>query len=158
MDFIQNIYFSFESLGYLKLLLFQIRFQSGVAYKSDAYKKACNIVFSLLKMKKSLCRISLFLCLPGNPLGWYCQKSVAKSGFLLFEGLSMEGGSNLQHTILVGKVIKWFKAPHFRMERFPFTHSNPTICCLGLWDVTSLWGSLWSLGQSSKKVQWLISS
>ena len=69
MDFIQNIYFSFESLGYLKLLLFQIRFQPGVAYKSDAYRKACNIVFSLLKMKKSLCHISLFLCLPGNPLG-----------------------------------------------------------------------------------------
>ena len=68
MDFIQNIYFSFESLGYLRLLLFQIRFQPGVAYKSDAYRKACNIVFSLLKMK-SLCHILLFLCLPGNPLG-----------------------------------------------------------------------------------------
>ena len=86
MDFIQNIYFSFESLGYLKLLLFQIRFQPGVAYKSDAYKKACNIVFSLLKMKKSLCHISLFLCLPGNPLGWYCQKKCCQKWVLTIWG------------------------------------------------------------------------
>ena len=31
--------FSFDSFLYLKLLLFRIKSQLGVAYKSDAYKK-----------------------------------------------------------------------------------------------------------------------
>ena len=35
---------SFNSFWYLILLLFRIKFQLRVAYKSEAYKKACNVV------------------------------------------------------------------------------------------------------------------
>ena len=35
--FIHNVYFSFNSFRYLRLLFFRIKSQPGVAYKSDAY-------------------------------------------------------------------------------------------------------------------------
>ena len=34
------------------ILLFHIKYQPGVAYKSVNYKKAFNVVFGLLKMNK----------------------------------------------------------------------------------------------------------
>ena len=37
---------------YLRFLLFWIKFQPGVAYKSFVYKKIYDVVFSHLKMKK----------------------------------------------------------------------------------------------------------
>ena len=40
-----NVYFYFESFSYFRLLLFRIKSQPGVAYKSIFYKKACNVVF-----------------------------------------------------------------------------------------------------------------
>ena len=42
-------------------------------------KKHVTLFCSLLKMKKLLCHISLFLCLSGISLGRYCWKSVIKS-------------------------------------------------------------------------------
>ena len=42
-------------------------------------KKHLTLFCSLLKMKKLLCHMSLFLCLSGISLGRYCWKSVAKS-------------------------------------------------------------------------------
>ena len=42
-------------------------------------KKHVMLFFSPLKMKK-LCHMSLFLCLSGISLGWYCWKGLAKIG------------------------------------------------------------------------------
>ena len=42
-------------------------------------KKHLTLFCSLLKMKKLLCHMSLFLCLSGISLGRYCWKSVVKS-------------------------------------------------------------------------------
>ena len=39
-DFHLDVYFSFDSFCYLRLLLFPIKFQPGVVYKSVVYKKS----------------------------------------------------------------------------------------------------------------------
>ena len=39
------MYFSFDSFWYLRLLLFRIKSQLGVAYKSVVYKKGHSVVF-----------------------------------------------------------------------------------------------------------------
>ena len=63
----------------MRLLLFRIQYQPGVAYESVAYKKKNVIMFcSLLKIKKGVSPMSLSLCLPHISFGSYCQKNVAK--------------------------------------------------------------------------------
>ena len=37
-----------------------------------------TLFFSLLKMKKQFCNMSLFLCLSGIAVGQYCPKNCAK--------------------------------------------------------------------------------
>ena len=60
MLFTQQV-FHFDSFWYLNLS------QVGVGYKSVVYKKKhVTLFFSLLKMKKQLCHMSLFLCLSGK--------------------------------------------------------------------------------------------
>ena len=43
-------------------------------------KKHVTFFLSLLKKKKELCHMKLFLCSSGISLGWYCQKTLTKSG------------------------------------------------------------------------------
>ena len=43
-------------------------------------KKPVTFFLSLLKKKKELCHMKLFLCLSGISLGRYCQKILTKSG------------------------------------------------------------------------------
>ena len=53
------------SLSFWLLLI--LKSQPGVGYKSVVYKKKhVTLFFSLLKMKKQLCHMSLFLCLSGK--------------------------------------------------------------------------------------------
>ena len=64
---------------HLEYLLFWIKSQSSVAYKSVICKRAFNVVLRLLKMKKQLCHVSLFLCLSGISLEQSCRRSLVKS-------------------------------------------------------------------------------
>ena len=61
------------NLYLLDFLLFWMKSQPSVAYKSIFFKKKhVTLFFSVLKMKKWLCHISLFFCLSSISLGWYC--------------------------------------------------------------------------------------
>ena len=72
--------FLFDSFWCLRLLLFRIKSQPGVAYKSVVYKKKhVSLIFSLLKMKKWLCPMSLFLCLSSISMRQHCRKSLVQS-------------------------------------------------------------------------------
>ena len=93
------------------MLLFRIKSQPALAYKTVTYEKKHVMLFlSLLKMKKLFCHMSLFLCLCGSSLGQYCKKVLPKAGFQknyksgrwLYKGIVYrKGGSNLQHTALL---------------------------------------------------------
>ena len=74
--FIYNIYLSFNSFWYLRLLLFRIKSQPGVAYKC-AIKKLVTFC-SLLFMKKYFSLMSLFLCLSSISLGRYVKSGSLK--------------------------------------------------------------------------------
>ena len=107
MNFVAEMLFT-QQVFHLKLkclLLFQIKSQPGVAYKSVDYKKAL-LFFSLLKMIKFTTWV--YFCFS---LGQYCWKSPAKSrGFAknikrwdgYIGGLSIKGG--------------WFKPAHWHWE------------------------------------------
>ena len=65
----------------LMLLLFRIKSQSVIAYKSVVYKWVIYMLFlSLLKMK--LGHMTLFLCLSGILFGRYYWESLPKAGGL----------------------------------------------------------------------------
>ena len=46
---LEYVFFFFDSFWYLRLLLFRIKSQPGVVYKSVVYKKACSVVFQSSK-------------------------------------------------------------------------------------------------------------
>ena len=82
MDFAAVMLFTQQVFHLECLLLFRIKSQPGVAYKSVVYKKAFKVVFKSSKNEKlTLPHECLFLCLSGISLGRYCRKSLAKSGF-----------------------------------------------------------------------------
>ena len=75
-----SVRFFLTPFDFLKFLLFQIKSQQGVAYKSVVYKKACNIVFQSSKNEKITlpCEfIFVFIC---YFTGQYCRKSLPKNG------------------------------------------------------------------------------
>ena len=55
--------FLLNCFWYQRLLLFRVKCQPGIAYKSVAYKKC-----SILNLKKQLSLMHLFLCL--SPISW----------------------------------------------------------------------------------------
>ena len=63
MDFVAVMLFNQQIFHLEYLLLFQIKSQPGVTFKSVDYKKTFNVVFfSLLKMKKKLSHIPITHC------------------------------------------------------------------------------------------------
>ena len=48
-SFICKFYFSLNSFWYQRLLLFRIKSQSGIAFKSFSYQKTCNIILKSSK-------------------------------------------------------------------------------------------------------------
>ena len=70
------------------------------------------LFLSLLKLKKQLCHMSLFLCLSGILLGRYCQISLAKSrGF----GKKYKKGDGRKGWLYIKE---WFKpSTHYDIER-----------------------------------------
>ena len=71
-----KVYVPFFFLWNMRLLVFQIKSQTWFCF----LKKHVTLLVSLLKMKKQLCYVSLFLCLSGITVGPYCQNCVVKSG------------------------------------------------------------------------------
>ena len=94
-SFIYNIYFSFNSSWYLRLLLFQIKSQPVDVYKSVTYLKKheyCFVVFQTWSINFPSC-----VCFVYPIFHWGdIAKKIVKSA----RGLDTKGGSNLLHTMI----------------------------------------------------------
>ena len=88
MDFVKAMLFTqqvfhLECLFFcwhLRLLLFWIKSLPSVAYKFCLQKKHVTLFFSLLKMKKQLCRVSLFLFIQYSNGAILSEQSCQKRG------------------------------------------------------------------------------
>ena len=98
------------------MLLFWIKSQPGVVYKTFVYTNACNVVLQSSKNEEITLPQSLFLCLSGILLRRYCGKSLTKS-----EGEGIKWGNGHREGLSLEEGAQTFCTPWSCLEYYKIT-------------------------------------